>query len=315
MKSCKDFENKLSLYLDNVLTAEDKRMVEEHLKSCAKCSAALADLQKVKAVTNNLSEVEPPPWFKQKVMAQVRAEAEKKSFAEKWFYPLRIKVPVQVFATIFIVVVAVYIYRASDRQFKEVMPPATTAPVMEEQKEQATQKRELSPQEVLSARESDASCEGNSCKIEGPVLYDRAEEAVVSAKGKSELPASPAPMPTADKDTATVVFKTKSPTLRASMEKSVSSVGVIQENNVVIIRTSEVQNATAQVEKVLAEYKAAKVTKLATDGKIVFKAEISKEKLKDFIQKLKTIGLVEEKIAADIGAGENMPVVIEIVKK
>jgi hypothetical protein len=39
----------------------------------------------------------------------VRKEAGRKSFVQKWFYPLRFKIPVQVAATVVIAVLAVYI--------------------------------------------------------------------------------------------------------------------------------------------------------------------------------------------------------------
>jgi uncharacterized protein YqkB len=316
MKNCKDIENKLSSYIDNVLSAEDKRMVEEHLKACAKCSAVLADLQKVKAVTNKLSEVEPPEWFKQKIMAQVRAEAEKKSFVEKWFYPLRVKVPVQVFATIFIVVVAVYIYRAGNEQFKEVIPPAATAPMMEEKQDELAAKQDVSA--AVAARpskkitEAEKSCEGNACEVSEIKTYDSAEDFAASAKGKSEAPASPAPVQAKDKEVTVSTLETKSQTMRASMEKSVSAVRLKQDNKVIIIRTFNVQSAVTQVEKILAEYSAAKVSRQSTEAKVIFRAEISKDKLKDFIEKLKTIGKVEEKGLPAISTESYIPVVIEI---
>jgi hypothetical protein len=316
MKNCKDIENILSSYIDNVLSAEDKRMVEEHLKSCSQCGKELADLKKVKAMAGKLSEVEPPPWFKQKIMAQVRAEAQKKSFAEKWFYPLRIKVPVQVFATIFIVFIAVYIYRAGDEQFKEVMPPAATAPMMERQKEEAATKQDM-PAEVISRSakkitEAEKACEGNACEISELKTYDYAEEVVASTKRKSEVPASPAAIQAADKDKSAGAFETKSQTMRASMEKSVSAVGLAQENNLIIIRTSDVKNAAAQTEKILAEYSAAKVSRQSIEAKVVIRAEISKDNLKDFIEKLKTIGKVEEKGLSAISTESYLTVVIEI---
>jgi anti-sigma factor RsiW len=106
MMNCKDIENSLPLYLDNLLSPADMRAVEEHLATCAQCKKELAHLQKAGKLVDELAELEPPPWFKQRIMARVREEAEKKSFAQKWFYSLRIKIPVQVFATIFIVVLA-----------------------------------------------------------------------------------------------------------------------------------------------------------------------------------------------------------------
>ena len=113
MKKCKDIENNLSLYLDDVLSKEDKAAVDEHLRSCRQCEEALARLRKTKELTNSLHEVEPPPWFRKKIMARVREEAGKKSFLYKLFYPLQIKIPVQIFATVCIAVLAVSASRIS----------------------------------------------------------------------------------------------------------------------------------------------------------------------------------------------------------
>ncbi len=316
MKNCKDIENKISLYPDNDLSTEDKRIVEEHLKNCPQCSKALDDLQKVKAMTAKLSEVEPPAWFKQKIMAKVRAEAEKKSFAEKWFYPLRVKVPVQVFATIFIVVAAVYIFRAGNEQFKEVMPPASTAPMMEEQKEELAANQDMPVADAArlakKITEAEKSCEGNACEINEIKAYDSSQESLSLDKGKMETKDAASPMLGKDIDAEIAAPQMKSRSMRASMEKSVSVAGLTSEYNVIIIRTSEVQHAAAQVEKILAEYGAAKVSRQSIEVKVIFRAKISKEKLKDFIEKLRTIGVMEEKVSADITAAQQVPVVIEV---
>ena len=146
MKNCKDIENSLPLFAEGLLSNAEKKVAEEHLAECADCSKALADLKKVAAMTQALQEVEPPPWFKQRIMARVREEAEKKSFAQKWFYPLRIKIPIQVMATIVIAIIAVYIYRSGDEQMKAILPPAPQ-PVMEVQ-------QELAPAEMLKAKKA-----------------------------------------------------------------------------------------------------------------------------------------------------------------
>jgi hypothetical protein len=133
MMNCKEIENFLPLYPDDLLSAAEKQAVEEHLKSCPKCCKEMALLQKTEKMAHDLKEVEPPPWFKQRIMAQVREEADKKSFVQKWFYPLRIKIPVQIAATIVITVLAVYIYRTGEQEMKAVLP--RTVPMIEVQKE------------------------------------------------------------------------------------------------------------------------------------------------------------------------------------
>jgi hypothetical protein len=64
-----------------------------------------------------IDEVEAPVWMTQKIMANVRAEAEvKKSFFHRFFYPLAVKLPIQAVAVLFLTVTVYYIYSS--------MPPA-----------------------------------------------------------------------------------------------------------------------------------------------------------------------------------------------
>lgn len=135
MKKCSAIENLLPLYAEGVLSDAEKRVVEEHLSDCAACQKELACLQEAGRLVNNLPDVEEPAWFQQKIMARVREEAEKESFVRKWFYPLRIKIPVQIMATIVIAVLAVYIYRSGDEQAKRMLPgaPRPTAEMRMEQ--------------------------------------------------------------------------------------------------------------------------------------------------------------------------------------
>jgi hypothetical protein len=105
-------KKKLSEYLDGELEAEEKAYVEEHLASCEDCSATLAELKKTLQHMSALDEVEPPPWFAEKVMQRVREEAEKESFFRKLFYPLRIKLPLEALALVLVAVVAYYAVEA-----------------------------------------------------------------------------------------------------------------------------------------------------------------------------------------------------------
>jgi hypothetical protein len=105
-------KKKLSEYLDGELEAEEKAYVEEHLASCEDCSATLAELTKTLQYMGDLDEVEPPPWFAEKVMQRVREEAEKESFFRKLFYPLHIKLPVEAVALVLVAVVAYFAFDA-----------------------------------------------------------------------------------------------------------------------------------------------------------------------------------------------------------
>ncbi len=145
MKKCQDIENLLPLYPEGALTNAEKRVVEEHLASCTICRKELADLKKAHQLVTEMPDVGEPPWFQQKILAQVRKEAEKKNFAKKWFYPLRIRIPLQIMATIIIAVLAVYIYRSGEDSMKQILP-GVQPPAVEMQKEDAKPALQKVPQ-------------------------------------------------------------------------------------------------------------------------------------------------------------------------
>jgi sorbitol-specific phosphotransferase system component IIA len=129
---CKRFEDRLNSSVDNGLSADELREFRDHLASCPHCARTLEDLKKTRAWLGSLEEVEPPPWFEQKIMQGVRREHEKRSVWQKLFQPLYIKLPVQALATAVIVVIAVQVFRAVEPEVKQTIAPAPSpAPVAE----------------------------------------------------------------------------------------------------------------------------------------------------------------------------------------
>jgi len=145
-----DIRHKLSEYLDGSVTDEEKKSIEDHLKSCAACGDALRDLQKTVGHIKSIEALEPPVWMTQKIMAHVRSAAEeqehklsgllhparaaapgqkasalsdtsqqpaapappkKESLLRRLFTPVLVNVPLQAVAVLFLAVTAFYIYR------------------------------------------------------------------------------------------------------------------------------------------------------------------------------------------------------------
>ena len=122
---CKHIRERLPSYREEDVDLEEKRAIGQHLSSCQQCSRALDDLKKAEELVKRLPEVEPPAWMTQKVMARVRAEEEKKKgILQQLFFPLRIKIPMEVFATVLIAVAAIYVFKAVEPQMKPVGPPS-----------------------------------------------------------------------------------------------------------------------------------------------------------------------------------------------
>lgn len=168
MKTCRDIETLLPLYSEDALTNAEKRDVEEHLKACGHCRRELAYLQKAEQLVSEMPDVSEPPWFQQNIMAQVRKEAEKKRFVQKWFYPLRIKIPVQIMATIVIAVLAVYIYRSGENSMKQILP-GVQKPAVEMQNDRALPEAPKRPEQSAepAAPGPDASLSQNVVRNKG----------------------------------------------------------------------------------------------------------------------------------------------------
>jgi anti-sigma factor RsiW len=341
MKNCHDIENLLPLYSEGILSEAEKRAVDEHLADCSQCRKELAYLQKSGRLADDLTDVEEPPWFQQKIMAQVRAEAGKKSFAQKWFYPLRIKIPVQIMATIVIAILAVYIYRSGDEQVKQILP-GIAKPAQEIQKEQAPaplpQAGDLAvpavPRKKIAVREEVAkdkqeagnmAAGGSVQKSEAPEskldkayevnayrgkglaeskdgAYGEFQAGQNEAKSAKTLMADQA-KEKVDRSVPALARKKESYKMAApaAPQSVAASVAALPQTRV-FVRVDDLNAAASDVEQVLARYDAKQVTKQLAEGKVVIRAEVAGKYWQEVITKLKGIGQVEEKgLPADIG--------------
>jgi len=353
MNNCKDIEDSLPLYAEGLLSDAERKAVEEHLAECTDCSKAMADLQKVAAMTQRLPEVEVPPWFKQRIMAMVRKEAEKKSFAQKWFYPLRIKIPVQVMATIVIAVLAVYIYRSGDEQMKAVLPQApqpfmeteqepTSAEISKAKKAAFAQLAEKKT-EVIAAPKKDQMSEvssggtmsimqmqGNklagasdkSPVMKGDVAAEKEEKKYTEIQAKQEEPQGYAARreimkDRIEEDSSLYGASKKSKMLKAATPLAPSQMAssvTDQVQPVISVYVADLNSALVEAEKILTKHNARKVTKRFIADKAILQAELPAKTLKNLLSKLRAIGRLEENNMPDERGEGYIHVVIEIIK-
>jgi hypothetical protein len=124
---CNEIEDLLPAYLENLLSPEETKSIEEHMAACSSCSRIAASLKKVEAIVQDLKEVEPPPFFEQRIMARVREEAsQKQGILRRFFYPLYLKVPIHVFATLLVAVIAFSIFRTVEPELDHLPSPEIT---------------------------------------------------------------------------------------------------------------------------------------------------------------------------------------------
>ncbi|ABC75894.1 anti-sigma factor [Syntrophus aciditrophicus] len=219
--TCRDIEQNLPAYLEDLLPEEEKDLIREHLASCRKCGKALEDLQRMELLLQNLEEVTPPPWLKQKILAQVKEGVHaEKGFFKKLFNPVYFKIPLQTVALLVITVLAFYLYRGEGPELKkegvDIVPPAAIL-----QQQQSSEKREpfrMAPAQSASTQME--SLEKSDKSVAAPSRYTRREPAPPPQKSplreeirpESVQPAQPA-------DGAVVALKKEFPPEAEEWEK------------------------------------------------------------------------------------------------
>ncbi|HEY6872483.1 MAG TPA: DUF2275 domain-containing protein [Geobacteraceae bacterium] len=140
-----EIRRKLSAYLDNAVTKGEKAQIEAHLAQCGNCRGALADLERTVGHLKSLPEVEPPPWLADRIMAHVRdAAVPEPGLWRRLFLPLRVKLPIEALAVVFVCVTGYYLARMNASQAplttpipaaREEAPVPSPAPVPQAQRQ------------------------------------------------------------------------------------------------------------------------------------------------------------------------------------
>lgn len=76
---CKEFLDLLSGRIDRENTQEEALLLQQHLSSCPRCRARLADFEAIDRIVADLSE-DPPEGLAGNVMAQIRPPVKKRRF-------------------------------------------------------------------------------------------------------------------------------------------------------------------------------------------------------------------------------------------
>ena len=73
MLSCKDLLEELGDYLDDEVSADLRRQLEEHLAECKPCKVVTDSARQTVKIVAGCRSFELPPKFSSKIMAKIRA--------------------------------------------------------------------------------------------------------------------------------------------------------------------------------------------------------------------------------------------------
>lgn len=109
---CTDIQQDLYEYLEDLLPAGRRAEVDEHLSICERCRGELESCRATLELEHSIPEFEPPPYLASRIMAHVRAEADRPKGLARWLSLLPGKpVTAALAATLAIVVVSATTFR------------------------------------------------------------------------------------------------------------------------------------------------------------------------------------------------------------
>ena len=342
---CKDIEGKLAAYQEEALSPEEKSLVEAHLGTCAKCSSLLADLKKTVDLLKDLPEVEPPPWFTQKIMAQVREESEQKGgLLRKLFYPFHIKIPIEAFATLLVVVIGVHIFRATAPEIRTVVqapqaeiqqtapPEASLREPMRTAKDAletkgradflATPAREkaftsLPPAGKIAPTEHEQGPAAPAPSATGMAIEKKQEGIREAPRLQQESASTPAPLAKEKEafSAAGAAQKDKGESKKlGAAQPSKSALAVKRAITTLSVQVTDVQAAIQEIERILTRLGAQSVSRESRDGNVYIAAQLQTERTVELLQQLSTVGIVQQKDISKESKEDNTLFRIEVTR-
>jgi anti-sigma factor RsiW len=86
--NCRKVSRRLSSYIDNDLSPEEKGLIEEHLSSCSSCRRKAADIKLIVEAAGQMERVEPGPYFVNRVLCAIGQKRSPSELLTNWGYRL-----------------------------------------------------------------------------------------------------------------------------------------------------------------------------------------------------------------------------------
>lgn len=294
---CNDIQEKLSVYIDGDISSEERMLIDKHLKSCEQCKVTLAEMKKTSEYVRNLGDIEPPAWMTQKIMTKIRSEAgREKSIWRKLFYPLHIKLPVEAAVAVLLAVTTIYIFRTMQPEMKFAKAPA------EEMTPHMSLKETKSTEKDLMRRKVDIV----SDKVPKTSRHQAVPPDTAQPFVKKEKALPSAGVVTKDESQQRAIPPAPALRVLAKSEK---------ERLYLRVHVQDIKKAREDIVKVVIQLNG-KITKTESlADRDVLTIELDSERFDELIEKLKLIGLVEEKERTLDGPKGNREITIEIMKE
>ena len=108
--------DKLSVYIDGMLSEKEVSAVKDHLDLCPECRKDYEEMVKIIGHMNQMERLETPDTFVEKVHTRIEKRSSLQRLVEGLFYPLKIKVPLELAGVAAAALLVIYIVGIRGKQ-------------------------------------------------------------------------------------------------------------------------------------------------------------------------------------------------------
>jgi hypothetical protein len=107
---------KLSGYIDGVLSQGEASAIKEHLESCPACMEEYEEMVKIIGHMNQMESLETPEFFVEKVHERLEKPSSLQRFIKGLFFPLKVKIPLELAGVTAAALLVIYIVGVRGKQ-------------------------------------------------------------------------------------------------------------------------------------------------------------------------------------------------------
>jgi len=302
---CSEVQKRLSAYIEKVLSPKQKALIDAHLKGCKRCKESFADLKKTVEYVQKLEEVEPPAWLTQKVMTQVRSEAEaKRGIWQRLFTPFHIKIPLEALALLFIAVGTIFVFKTMQPEMRLAQAPIET--------------KETAPPALAPGKgKVHDGAEDKRPSAESVERFRYADKEKAGEEKSMRLAKAPAEAAKREEAAPTVGAAAKDEVERGAVSSAVSekAVGAGEAEAIrFLVNVKAIEPATQDTEETLLKLGGRNVKTQSLRDRAVINADIESRQVKELFNQLNIIGEVQEQRGPMEGGKEEVGIRIDLEK-
>ena len=179
---------KLSEYIDGMLSQEEVSAVREHLDRCPACMEEYEEMVKIIGHMNQMESLETPEFFVEKVHERLKKPSSLQSFIKRLFFPLKIKIPLELAGVAAVALLVIYIVGVRGKQHVYELAFAQKSQPLAVLQEQIMERGAKVDETTTLSKKAQPALKLEEEKMEMREKRVEAEEA--SSPSKKELPAS-----------------------------------------------------------------------------------------------------------------------------